>query len=174
MPAPKFAPTGPSTTTVPPVMYSQPWGPTPSTTASAPLFRTANRIPARPTRWRRPSVAPYRTVFPAIAWPARDGDGGPEVGRRAADRTQDAATLADHLADRTGPDRGELVPQVLRERRHESLDLLRRAGELGAEVVALGGDPRRTGIEVALPGHVAADGHERGGPERELLGAEEC
>ena len=36
---------GPSTTTRPPVMYSQPWSPTPSTTTFAPLFRTQNRSP---------------------------------------------------------------------------------------------------------------------------------
>ena len=60
IPAPKLAPTGPRTTTMPPVMYSQPCGPMPSTTASAPLLRTAKRIPARPTRCSRPPVAPYR------------------------------------------------------------------------------------------------------------------
>ena len=42
-------------------------GPMPSTTASAPVLRTAKRIPARPTRWSRPPVAPYRQVLPAIA-----------------------------------------------------------------------------------------------------------
>ena len=36
MPAAKLRPVGPSTTTRPPVMYSQPWSPTPSTTASTP------------------------------------------------------------------------------------------------------------------------------------------
>src|SRR6478735_557535 len=36
MPAPKLRPVEPSTTTRPPVMYSQPWSPTPSTTALAP------------------------------------------------------------------------------------------------------------------------------------------
>ena len=40
----------PSTTTRPPVMYSQPWSPTPSTTAWAPLLRTANRSPATPRK----------------------------------------------------------------------------------------------------------------------------
>ena len=34
MPAPKFFPVRPRTTMVPPVMYSQPWSPTPSTTAT--------------------------------------------------------------------------------------------------------------------------------------------
>ena len=33
MPAAKLRPVRPSTTTRPPVMYSQPWSPTPSTTA---------------------------------------------------------------------------------------------------------------------------------------------
>ena len=33
--------------------------------------------------------------------------------------------------------------------------------------------PGRAGVEVALAGHVAADRHERRGPERELLGAEQ-
>ncbi len=33
MPAAKLRPVRPSTTTVPPVMYSQPWSPVPSTTA---------------------------------------------------------------------------------------------------------------------------------------------
>ena len=33
MPAAKFRPVVPSTTTIPPVMYSQPWSPTPSMTA---------------------------------------------------------------------------------------------------------------------------------------------
>ena len=49
---------GPRTTTVPPVMYSQPWSPTPSTTATAPLLRTANRSPARPLMNTSPLVAP--------------------------------------------------------------------------------------------------------------------
>src|ERR1044072_5660166 len=48
MPAPKFRPVGPRITARPPVMYSQPWSPTPSTTAPAPELRTAKRSPARP------------------------------------------------------------------------------------------------------------------------------
>ena len=35
-------------------MYSQPWSPTPSTTAVAPEFRTANRSPARPAANKLP------------------------------------------------------------------------------------------------------------------------
>ena len=55
----------------------------------------------------------------------------------------------------------------------EALDVVGRAGELGPQVLALGGDAGRAGVEVALAGHVAADRDERRGPERELLGAEE-
>src|SRR5262245_35019024 len=50
MPAAKLRPVFPSTTTRPRVMYSQPWSPTPSTTAVAPLLRTQNRSPASPRR----------------------------------------------------------------------------------------------------------------------------
>src|SRR3546814_8927086 len=50
MPAAKLRPVEPSTTTVPPVMYSQPWSPVPSTTAMAPELRTAKRSPATPLK----------------------------------------------------------------------------------------------------------------------------
>ena len=43
---------------VPPVMYSQPWSPTPSTTAVAPELRTQKRSPTRPRRNSSPVVAP--------------------------------------------------------------------------------------------------------------------
>ena len=58
MPAAKFRPTGPSTATRPPVMYSQPWSPVPSATAVAPEFRTQNRSPTTPRRNISPLVAP--------------------------------------------------------------------------------------------------------------------
>jgi hypothetical protein len=50
MPAAKLRPVLPSTTTTPPVMYSQPWSPVPSTTAIAPELRTAKRSPATPLK----------------------------------------------------------------------------------------------------------------------------
>ncbi len=40
------------------VMYSQPWSPTPSTTAVAPELRTAKRSPAMPLKYASPLVAP--------------------------------------------------------------------------------------------------------------------
>src|ERR1022692_4067241 len=44
----------PSTTTKPLVMYSQPWSPSPSTTAVAPELRTAKRSPAMPLKYASP------------------------------------------------------------------------------------------------------------------------
>ena len=46
--AAKFFPVGPRITTHPPVIYSQPCSPTPSTTAVAPELRIQNRSPAIP------------------------------------------------------------------------------------------------------------------------------
>ncbi len=58
MPAAKFRPVRPRTTTRPPVMYSQPWSPTASTTARTPLLRTQKRSPATPRTYASPLVAP--------------------------------------------------------------------------------------------------------------------
>ena len=66
MPAAKLRPVPPSTTTVPLVMYSQPWSPVPSTTAAAPELRTAKRSPATPLKYASPAIAPYSTVLPTM------------------------------------------------------------------------------------------------------------
>src|ERR1700761_7801841 len=66
IPAAKLRPVTPSTTTVPPVMYSQPWSPQPSTTATAPELRTAKRSPATPWKYASPAMAPYSTVLPTM------------------------------------------------------------------------------------------------------------
>src|SRR5471032_1224937 len=66
IPAAKLRPVSPSTTTVPPVMYSQPWSPVPSTTAVAPELRTQKRSPATPRKYASPEIAPYITVLPQI------------------------------------------------------------------------------------------------------------
>ena len=58
IPAAKFLPVLPSTTTLPPVIYSQPWSPVPSTTAVAPELRTQNLSPATPLINALPLVAP--------------------------------------------------------------------------------------------------------------------
>ena len=66
MPAAKLSPTGPRITATPPVMYSQPLAPQPSTTAMAPELRTQKRSPAWPAANSLPAVAPYSTVLPMM------------------------------------------------------------------------------------------------------------
>ena len=66
MPAPKFMPTGPKMTTSPPVIYSHPFEPHPSTTAVAPELRTQKRSPTLPLASNNPEVAPYNTVLPIM------------------------------------------------------------------------------------------------------------
>ena len=70
IPAAKFRPVRPSTTARPPVMYSHPWSPMPSTTAVAPELRTQNRSPTRPRIKASPEVAPYKMTLPAMIWSA--------------------------------------------------------------------------------------------------------
>ena len=53
---------------VPPVIYSHPWAPHPSTIEKLPEFLTANLSPACPEANNFPEVAPYRTVFPIIVF----------------------------------------------------------------------------------------------------------
>ena len=98
---------------------------------------------------------------------------GASSARATGQGRQQPPALADDLADGPRADRGELAPEVLGDGHEVALDHLGRAGELGPQVLALGGDPGRTRVEVALARHVAADRDERRGPERELLGAEE-
>ena len=50
IPAAKFLPVFPKTITTPPVIYSQPWSPQPSTTVVAPEFLTAKRSPTTPLK----------------------------------------------------------------------------------------------------------------------------
>ena len=73
MPAAKLRPVGPSTSTRPPVMYSQAWSPTPSTTAVTPELRTQNRSPTPPRMKISPDVAPYPMTLPAMicSWAAK-------------------------------------------------------------------------------------------------------
>lgn len=59
MAAAKFRPILCNMITFPPVIYSQPWSPTPSITASAPELRTANRSPATPQNNANPGNRKY-------------------------------------------------------------------------------------------------------------------
>jgi len=55
----------------------------------------------------------------------------------------------------------------------EEDDLICRSGELRPQVLLLGGDPDRAGVEVALADHFAAHGKQRKGPESESLRTEQ-
>ena len=52
IPAPKLSPVCPNIITFPPVIYSHPFEPHPSTTVVAPELRTANLSPACPEAYR--------------------------------------------------------------------------------------------------------------------------
>ena len=90
MPAPKLRPTLPSTTTVPPVMYSHAWSPTPSTTAVAPELRTQKRSPTVPRMYASPPVAPYRITFPAMMLRSATNSGWVSRGGRTTSRPPDS------------------------------------------------------------------------------------
>ena len=66
-----------------------------------------------------------------------------------------------------------ICADFLRQQREVGDDLLGRALELGPQVLALGGDAGRAGVDVALPGHGAAHGHQRRRAEAVALGAEQ-
>ena len=77
-----------------------------------------------------------------IGAPRRRADDRRELGPGRGDRAQQPPALADDLADRPGADRGQLAAEVLGDGQEEALDHLGRAGELGPQVLALGGDAR--------------------------------
>lgn len=66
IPAAKLRPVRPKISAQPPVMYSQPWSPTPSTTVTTPEFLTEKRSAAIPRKNAFPLVAPYKQTFPTI------------------------------------------------------------------------------------------------------------
>src|SRR6187401_207656 len=89
-----------------------------------------------------------------IGWPPSRADDRRELASRRPRRAKYLAALADDLADRPCADHGKLAPEILGDCEEERLDHLGRATELGAEVLTLGGDPRRARVEVALARHV--------------------
>jgi hypothetical protein len=91
MPAAKLRPVMPSTTTVPPVMYSQPWSPTPSTTAVPPELRTRS-VRHRP---REEGFALGRTVHDGVA----DDDVLLGIATEIGIRLDDDAATRQALAD---------------------------------------------------------------------------
>jgi hypothetical protein len=126
MPAAKLRPVRPSTATVPPVMYSQPWSPVPSTTAEAPELRTQKRSPATPRKKTSPSVAPYKHGVAdddVLARNATEGSG----------RTDDDAPAGKSLAHVVVGFAGEVERDAARQEGAEALP--GGAGQLDGDAV---------------------------------------
>jgi hypothetical protein len=80
----------------------------------------------------------------------------------------------DDLVERASAQVRKYLPHFLRHQREVGDDLLGRALELGAQVVALRGDAGGTRVHVALPRHGAAQRHQRRRAEAVRLRPEEC
>ena len=114
MPAAKLRPVRPSTTTVPPVMYSQPWSPVPSITALAPELRTQNRSPGDAAEVR---FALDRAVHHRVA----DDDVLLRLRRARGIRVDDDAAAGQTLADVVVGRTLQLERDAAREKRAEAL-----------------------------------------------------
>ena len=98
---------------------------------------------------------------------------GDDQQRIHAGARAEAVVPASEIAERMGAKLGEAIANFFGERAEISDDHFRLAVEFGAELFVLRGDADGAGVEMALAGHDAADGEERGGAETEFVGAEE-
>jgi len=78
------------------------------------------------------------------------------------------------IAERMRAEFREAIADFFGQRAEIGDDHLRFAIEASTEFFVLRGDADGAGVEMALAGHNAADGEERGGAEAEFVGAEEC
>ena len=79
----------------------------------------------------------------------------------------------DDLFDRPRAQPSQVIAHLLGDQEDVIDDMLGPPLELGAEILALGGDAGRAGVEVALPGHIAAERDEHARSESEFLCAEQ-
>src|SRR5487761_272708 len=79
---------------------------------------------------------------------------------------------AHHVIDRSCARARKVLAGILGDQEQIVDDVLRPALELRAKVLALGGDPGGTRVEVALPSHVATKRHQKSGAESELFSPE--
>src|SRR5438874_2152006 len=103
-------------------MYSQAWSPVPSTTATAPLLRTAKRAPARP-REQREGLGGHSTTQ-LRRW-ALHGEGPDEPPRSQARRVQQGTKIECGRPgpQQLGPAHG-IVQRAQSERGQDLADLL--------------------------------------------------
>src|SRR3990172_12506730 len=98
-----------------------------------------------------------------------------EVGRHGVigvDGTKQVAP-PDYLSEGSRPQRRQMTTDLLGEESEKCDDVFGCTGELGPQVLPLGGDPYWTCVEVALPDHLATHGQQRQGAETEALGAQQ-
>ena len=158
MPAAKLRPTGPRTTTRPPVMYSQPWSPTPSTTTCGAGVAHAEALAGGA---QDEGLAGRRAVERDVA--ADDVLVGVEAG--AARRVEDGRAPGEALAEVVVGLALELDGQAARREGHERLAgrARRRAGGWCPRAAR----PRPCGASISLAQHRAhravdvADGEAR-------------
>ena len=115
----------------PPVIYSQPWSPVPSTTATAPELRTAKRSPATPAKKASPRG---RAVEAGIA----DDDVRRRVARRAVGLADDQPAAGQALA-------GIIVGVADQLQRHAARRGRRRSSARPMPVSTRGAGCRRAG-----------------------------
>src|SRR5690606_41530884 len=97
-----------------------------------------------------------------------DREGGAAGGQRMVDRLQQVGSPAD-LAEGASAESRQMASDLLGQHPRERHDLLSGTRELRPQVLLLSGDSHRTGVEVALADHLAAEGQERKSPEPESL-----
>src|SRR3989442_13261849 len=78
---------------------------------------------------------------------------------------------AGELAEGTYTQRREPITDFLRQRTEVGDDHLRLALKSRAQLFVLSGDSHRASIEMALAGHDASDGGQRGGAQNQYCGA---
>ena len=72
------------------------------------------------------------------------------------------------------PERGHVSSEILSEEEEKVDNVVLVSGKFSAELGILRGDAHGARVLVALAHHDASHGHERGGGEPPLLGAEQC
>ena len=82
--------------------------------------------------------------------------------------------MAHHVVELAEAQASHDAPELFCDEEHEVHDVLRLAGEAGAQVLVLRGDAHRAGVLMAVALHEAAQGNERRGGKAELLGAQKA
>src|SRR5690606_42079724 len=76
-------------------------------------------------------------------------------------------------SDLPSPEGGEMLPDLFGQHGEKGHDLFGSSGELGPQVLPLGRDADRAGVEMALAHHLAAEGEQWECSEPESLGSQE-